>query len=113
MLVLVLLLLLLVGVLHPLCTLLERRLLLELVILHKVEGARHACCYGDTHDREFWLWLCGLDWFFGMDGFVRGERGRRRAGFGNEVFLEDCGDVRVYKSQFTTAICASGKKGAH
>ena len=86
-------------VLHPLCTLLERRLLLlELVILHKVEGARHACCCGDTHDREFGFWLCGLGHFFSMDGFLDGERGRGCAGFVMVVFLEDCRDVRVYKS---------------
>ena len=110
-LVVLVLVLLSLGVLHPLRTLLERRLLLlELVILHKVEGARHACCHGDTHDREFGLWLCGLGQFFSMDGFLNRERGRRCAGFVMVVFLEDCGDVRVYKRQITTVIYASRKK---
>jgi hypothetical protein len=108
----VLVLVLVLGVLYPLCTLLERRLLLlELVILHKVEGARHACCNGDTHDKGFGRWLCGLDRFFWMGRFVGGHRGHGRMGFGAVMFLEDCGEVRVYK--FTRLIYASGNKGAH
>ena len=92
----VLLVVLVLGVLHPLCTLLERCLLLELVILHKVEGARHACCYGDTHNEGFWLWLWDFGRFFWLGRFVNRDRGHGRRGFGAEVFLEDCGDVRVY-----------------
>ena len=74
----VLLLVLVLGVLHTLCTLLERRLLLRLIILHKVEGARYACCYVGTHNEGFWLWLCGLGRFLCVGWFVNRDRGHGR-----------------------------------
>ena len=101
MMVLVLLLLVLsLWVLHPLCTLLQWCMLLELVILHRVEGAPHACCYGDTRDGEFKLWPCGLGRFFSMGGFLSEERGGGGAGFVIVASIKDCGDVRVYERPY-------------